>query len=375
MMDQESAAMSWGHASMRGWTAPILVLPEEIRAALDGFRLCGRRIESMTLMGHSYSMDDMLEYIEEEDMYTVPSIDPDYLFDRAAEVDEPLWMMFDDGDVWEILTPEEMRFRMSMNAIASEIRAKRGTANVDANVLFSPCLGQRIIDVEVHTFMSNLATAFGDEFTEPPYERERVAGITLRLENGIGLCIEGWLDFCEVECIDAQGKRLPVRFAELRPGLWDWDDRRIAWEDVHSDPRIGFTATSPTLWVGEQGAAQAEEPYMTLFSSGRPELKLYISAEDMGVLDRCISAAQGERFDEYGEYQFSRTEWMQLLAEGMRLLPRLTPAEWDEVTVARAERPQSIAQLQEEYRLQLTELRTWSESVLAEGDSLMMWGF
>ena len=66
---------------------------------------------------------------------------------------------------------------------------------------------------------------------------------------------------------------------------------------------------------------------------------------------------------------------MQLLAEGMRLLPRLTPAEWDEVTVARAERPQSIAQLQEEYRLQLTELRTWSESVLAEGDSLMMWGF
>ena len=216
--------------SAEEWSAPYMVSPKEIRERIDSFVLCGRRIKRMRMIGFSYSHTRdwveeavylQVEHLPDEERRRksdYPTIDLAMQFNRCAEIDEPLLIEFEDGDVFEIDTPQEPEFRMSMNCIPWQIGAGTNLPNVDADILFSPCVGQAIVAAEVHTYMTDKDPMFCGTFDEP---RELVSHITLRLENGVGLQIGPDLDYCEVSCVDADGETVKTPFSQLKEAIFD----------------------------------------------------------------------------------------------------------------------------------------------------------
>ena len=131
-------------------------------------------------------------------------------------------------------------------------------------------------------------------FDEPPYQRELVSNVTLRLKNGLGLQISPDIDYCEIACVDANNEWVNMSFSELKDALFNW-------EDLHADEITGFEAESHMLFWGWKGADHTHRPYMTLSSSGNEDSCLHISATDFMMFDWSISLAIGSWFDEYGD--------------------------------------------------------------------------
>ena len=241
--------------SAREWSAPTMVSPEEIRERIDSFALCGRKIKRMRLIGLSYfhtrdwveeAAYRQVEHLPEEERQrksNYPTIDPTMQFSRYAQIDEPFLIEFEDGDIFEVDTPQDPEFRMSMNCIPWWIKAGTNQPNAEADVLFSPCVGQEIVSVEVNTRITDKDPMFFCAFDEPPYQRELVSNVTLRLGNGLGLQISPDIDYCEVACVDASNEWVKISFSELKDALFNWDD-------LHNDEITGFEAESHMLFFG-----------------------------------------------------------------------------------------------------------------------------
>lgn len=220
-------------------------------------------------------------------------------------------------------------------------------------------------------------------FDEAPYERELVSDITLRFKNGAGLRIGAQVDYCIVECIDNQDEIAEISFAELRQALFNW-------EDLHHDETTGFEAESHTLFFGKTGAKHTDEPYMTLSSSGNDSTSLNISVDDFLLIDWCTTHITGASFDEYGEYHFATNDWQRILQEAHRLLSydNFDALFDDMITWEIAYSNGSNYMLsqpnmlgagfwkeREKYRSQFRDLCKWSKLVLADDDTMDIYGF
>ena len=100
--------------SSREWSAPTMVSPDEIRNKIDALALCGRKIKRMRLIGLSYfhtrdwveeAAYRQVEHLPEEERQRKSNyltIDPDMQFSRYAQIDEPILIEFEDGDIFEL---------------------------------------------------------------------------------------------------------------------------------------------------------------------------------------------------------------------------------------------------------------------------------
>lgn len=374
--------------SSREWSAPTLHSVKEIRERLESFALPGRRIKRMRMIGMSYyhtrdrieeTAYRQLEHLTDAERQLksdYPTIDPGMQFPRCAEIDEPLLIEFEEGDVFEAYTPQEPEFRMSMNCIPWHIAAGTNQPNVEADILFSPCIGQEIAAYEVNTYMADKDPMYRGAFDEP---RELVSNVTLRLKNGLGLQISPYIDFCEVSCVDANNDWVKISFSELKGALFNWDD-------LHYDESTGFEAASCTLFFGEKGAKHVQEPCITLSSSGRPDSRLHIYVEDFLVLDWCISLAVGGRFDEFGEYHFTHDEWYAILHDADMLLSvESFDILFDELIERQGKQDYMLRNLNShgaafwanrgKYTAQINDLRKWSDIVLYSDCGMDICGF
>ena len=169
----------------------------------------------------AYGQLKHLDENERQHKSSYANIDPNMRFVRYAEIDEPILIEFEDGDVFEIDTPQEPEFRMSMNRIPWLINAGTNHPNIDANILFSPCIGQKIVSIDIVTYITDKHPMYNTAFNDYPYRRELVSDIILRLENGCGLKISAWYDFCTVECVDSNEKYNTITFSELKRALYN----------------------------------------------------------------------------------------------------------------------------------------------------------
>ena len=259
------------------------------------------------------------------------------------------------------------------------IKAGTNQPNVEADILFSPCVGQEIVSVEVNTRITDKDPMFFCAFNEPPYQRELVSNVTLRLRNGLGLQISPDIDYCEVACVDVSNEWVKISFSELKDALFNW-------EDLHADEVTGFEAESHMLFFGRKGAAYTDTPYMTLSSSGKGDSCLHVYVEDFLILDWSISLAIGSWFDEYGEYHFSHKEWNDLLDEAWRILAADSFDElFDELIDRQGKgnymmwklnsRGASFWKERDKYRTQIKDIREWSDLVLGPNDMMDIYGF
>lgn len=220
--------------SSEEWSAPIMTAPAEIENSIRNLHLEGRVIERMKFIGLCYNL--CRDWIEESAYHKLEGLDeerrqrqsdydsiaPDMLFPRWAEIDEPFMIEFEDGECFEIDTPQAPEYCFSINRIPWCIDAGTNNPNTDATILFSPAIGQKITAVEVDIVNHETHPV---HFISYPMSKDFVAGIVLRLGNGLGIRIYGSLDFCEVDLIDRDGEAVHISFEELKKGLSNWEDR------------------------------------------------------------------------------------------------------------------------------------------------------
>lgn len=377
--------------SSEAWSASRLTLPQEIHAQIDSFALCGRTIKRMQMIGMSYAHQGIsiestaysqlmhLPEEEREHRSSYHNIDDEIVFTRWAEIDEPFMIEFEDGDVFEIDIPWEAVFRMSMNRIPWYVEHEVNVPNLDAEVLFSNCIGRTITAVELnHTTLKydpNSLHSFEDE----PYERKFISDITLRMDDGTALRFYGRDDFCEVECIDADDEVLTMRYGELKEGLHNW-------EDLHVDKVTGFEAESSMVFFNEKGKEYADGIYLTFVSSRWQEAELYISEDNIILIDWCVSLKIDGWFDEYSAYHFSYEEWEKVLAEADGILTAGSFDELFDMLIARQGGKEYMMtnlnfhgadfwKNRERYRRQFEDLRRWSKIVLKRGDIMNIYGY
>ena len=216
----------------REWSAPIMVSPAEIEDRITAMNLVGRKIESVRVMGLSFwHTEDWLEDSaynalpeempeeEKQRKSEYANISDELMLARFAHIDEPFLIKFTDGDVFEIDTPQTPEYQFSMNCIPWDIKTNTRTNNLDATILFAPFLNRKIVEVEITKEQVDKDPMFHHEFDETGTTREIVTRIVLWLDNDLGVCISGWIDYCDVACINRDNEALPITFGELKTGL------------------------------------------------------------------------------------------------------------------------------------------------------------
>lgn len=143
------------------WSADVLQTPAEIRVALDAFNLTGKCISDIRAIGYGYNLQwDSIEEViyryaiglsDEERSGIAPTdwYDERVPILRGAQVDEPFIITFDGGDRLEILFSGGSCVRVSKNVLPPDIRAGTLPNNFDAAQLFSPCIGEAVIGIEI----------------------------------------------------------------------------------------------------------------------------------------------------------------------------------------------------------------------------------
>lgn len=228
----ENNKMSW-----KNWSAPIMKKPQEIKEYIQKFNLVGRKIKRLKMVGLSYfltrdwieeaaynSYTDDMDEDERQRLSEYNNISGDLQFSRCSILDEPLLIEFEDGERFEIEFPQEAEVKCSMNCIPWNIEAGVNLPNVDANVLFSPCLEKIIEKVEVKTYITDKEPLTSNLFDDKGTKYELLSEIVLWLEGGIGIACSGWIDYFSVICINSNNEVLPISFKELKPTLFNFED-------------------------------------------------------------------------------------------------------------------------------------------------------
>lgn len=353
-----------GEFSAERWSAPRLFLPEEIRDRLNSFKLPGRRIEELRLIGNSrlHTRDKLRPEVRRQS-------------DRCAEINEPLLIGFEDGDAFEIDAPREAVFRMSMNHIPWYIDATNNPTNVDANTLFAPCIGQVITAVEVNTYEAGKAPLMGTPFE---HSAELASNVTLRLENGMSLEISPHIDCCTVSCLNANGECEIIEVSKLKDALFNW-------EDLHIDGASGFAPEGNTLFFGRKGEQYVRHPCIMLFSNGNADSELYISEDHISALLISAELTAEGCVDIYGQYRFSYAEWYDILCKADELLDAGSFDELSRKVMSAAPNKKYMQNLmnasgvalwerRDMYREQISDLRRWSRLVMHYSDTMFLLG-
>ena len=216
----ENSVFSW-----RTWSAPILFSPVELKKRLDSFKLEGRKIADLKLVGLNYCLQsyhlESLLLKETDDAEQI--IDYEAPIGIYAEIDEPLLIRFEDGDVLEMLEETDGEHRVSMNRIPWDIKAGTNFPNIDASAFFKDCIGRTITAVELHICDLSERENYFQPWNPAESQTDFVKNIILRFDDGNGLKFSGWIDFCNVDYVDCNNEYVMKPFKEIAPAYYDLD--------------------------------------------------------------------------------------------------------------------------------------------------------
>lgn len=206
------------------WSAPVLQTPEEVLQKLKELRLEGRIIKDIIAVGMGYGWTD--DHICERAYPTlerVPSIfrkwfsesetllASDFCFECTASIDEPLLIVFEDGDVLGISFDEGSSVRMELNTIPVTIEAGINYKNFHANRLFGDIIGKTVSEIWVNATSKepDFTWSHGLDLEEQPLYIDEIMlschDIT-RPWMPYTLRFQAWFDFGTVELLDRDGK-------------------------------------------------------------------------------------------------------------------------------------------------------------------------
>ncbi len=375
------------------WSANSVHTVEEANSCLMSFTLLGEKIKKMKTVGEctnyrservedlAYHTHELLYFSEEEkekrsDYF---NIDENTEYPRCVEIDEPFMIEFESGNSFEIDFAMTNTIYMNTNSIPWRVQSKYAPSNVDIDILFSPCIGATINSFEVIQY---------------EHDSNLVESIILWLEDSCGIRFRGIkfsvynFSYWIVELVDCNNKGYnSIKMKDLRPALYNY-------KDLHTDLETGYTAKSPAVFFGEKGADMISEIYITLFSESKMSFMCIahdICKWDFLLFSWAITLKTKEYFDEYQNYEFSKSDWNDILTYAEKLLSFNTFDElfdyftgFDIIDEANESNITLylINDLGEEfwnnrghYRTIFNDVRTWSVLVLNNSDKIYIEGF
>ena len=144
------------------WSAPILQTPDEVIRKARELRLTDRVVKDIIAVGEGYNWTE--EWLDEAVYQAIERMHPllkaqvsdsDAFLPRGvdllcqAQIDEPLLIIFEDGDTLGISYDEGSCVRMSLNSIPLDIQPGINMKSFHAGRLFHHMIGKRIAAVEV----------------------------------------------------------------------------------------------------------------------------------------------------------------------------------------------------------------------------------
>ncbi len=191
------------------WSGTILIDFDDIKYALDSLNLVGRKIRGLKFIGgeYTYSLGDS---------GSEPEYDDTDILERCSSIDAPLIIFFEDGDQIEVFAPEESVFRLSMNRIPYDTEDEFQIHNMDADILYAPCKGCIVTDVEIGDYHSE-NIEFKDNYH--PVGNHLVKYITLRFNDGNGLKLYGGMNFFEIEYVNRDNSLNKIPYSQLKEAV------------------------------------------------------------------------------------------------------------------------------------------------------------
>lgn len=215
------------------WSAPILQTPEEVVQKIKELHLEGRTVKDIIAIGMGYGWTDDnisdMAYNAHERLHPIlrkrisesdALLSADICLNCAATIDEPLLIVFEDGDVLGISFDEGSSVRMEMNTLPITIEPGINEKNFHADRLFRDMIGKTIMDVGVtlttrepwftgshgmtmddqHMYIDSIDLVYDDKTTERPYRRLR---------------FRAFFDYGEVELIDYSGADVTIPITQV----------------------------------------------------------------------------------------------------------------------------------------------------------------
>ena len=210
------------------WSAPVLQTPEEVVRKTHELRIVGRVVKDIVAigLGYNWTLDEIEESVYNAMERMHPTLkaqipNPEDVLPKGvelpcfAELDEPLLILFEDGDSLGISFDEGSCVRMELNSIPPSIEPGINRKNFHANRLFREMIGKTITSVEVtaSTEHPDFAGSHGLVLEEQPCYISKVdivfdAGLQYRPQQR--LSFSPWWDYGWVEIIDSSGQTLGI---------------------------------------------------------------------------------------------------------------------------------------------------------------------
>ena len=217
------------------WSAPIFQTAEDVTAFVHEQKLIGRIIKDIQAVGYGYDMQcdyfpDIIEAIYKEDRKALDSLE----FPCSVEIDEPLLIMFEDGDILGIDFSEGSSLRMEMNTLPWGIRPGINPKNFHADRLFRDILGSRICDIIIASSITQptFTGSHGLDLAEQPSYLDSFSFICQgqggKAANLLDLKFTAWFDYGLVSLRDRSAlMRLPAaRLPDILEGYMSREDMK-----------------------------------------------------------------------------------------------------------------------------------------------------
>lgn len=189
------------------WSAPVLQTPEEVVAKIRELKLVGRTIKDICAVGRNYDFNgdryyDIFKAIREGDDKALAALE----FPCLAEIDEPLLIRFEDGDVLGIDFSEGSSVRMDLNTLPWDIRPAINGRNFSAGRMFKEVLGRKIIDASITSSLNEpvftgshgLSLEKQDTYVRSLAFVCAANGRALQSPTWVDLSFESWVDYGHV---------------------------------------------------------------------------------------------------------------------------------------------------------------------------------
>lgn len=240
--------------SFWSWSAPVLQTPNEVMSALSELGLEGRIVKNIYFVGMAYNWrdDDISDAVydtlcqmtpaQREALPNCTAFLPDGVeLLRFAEIDEPVLIEFEDGDVLAVDYSEGSCVRMNMNKIPTDILPSTNRRTIHPNKLFEDIIGKKIVSVQVKvsTQEPEFTGSHGLELDEQPWY---VAGLEISYTNGQYWCENGYLsftsmmDFGVVELRNADGSLQKINAPDVKAVVEGYIDSEVLDSQDENDP-------------------------------------------------------------------------------------------------------------------------------------------
>ncbi len=227
------------------WSAPILQSHDELLGKIKELKLEGRIVKNIRCVGTAYnwSEDNIADCIynildrmtaeERNNLKNPRAFLPEGVYlSRWAEIDEPILVEFEDGDVLAIDYSEGSSVRLDINTLPFDISFGTNSPTVHANRLFGDIIGKEIVaaDITTSTDRPDFTASYGLTLNEQA-SYITAFGIRYRDEDSYyphkSLRFTSHWDYGVVDLIDYDGEIMKVHAPDVREIVEGFIDEEI----------------------------------------------------------------------------------------------------------------------------------------------------